>query len=120
MYYDKISANIRKIREELGKTQVEMAELLNCSESAYCKFEEGKTNIVSPHLVAMSKISGYSVVEILAGGRIIGGEHGILTVSDNLDEKVEQKIKDLKERNAVLERRIEALLDHFASINAQK
>lgn len=57
--------NLKKIREELGKTQEEFANILNMSESGYGKLERGVVSLSMDKVYAIKKEYGLSADYIL-------------------------------------------------------
>ncbi len=63
-----VATRIKQARKELKFTMRDLAAKLNTSASAICNYEKGKFLILSPFLIELCKISGYSADWIL--GRI--------------------------------------------------
>jgi len=58
---------LKFIRQALGKTQKEMAQLLGVSLRAYQMYEEGKTNIPLPKLRILASQFGVNINWLLTG-----------------------------------------------------
>ena len=57
--------NLKKVRQELGKTQQEFADVLNMSVSGYGKLERGEVNLSMDKVYAIKKEYGLSSDYIL-------------------------------------------------------
>jgi len=62
-----IGKRIRQIRQELGKTQIEMSKVLKVQQSAISKLEKGDIMPTVENLLKLNKISGRSIDWILTG-----------------------------------------------------
>ena len=56
---------IRNLREDMDKTQAEVAEYLNCSQVAYSYYEIGRRDIPTMTLVRLAKYYGCSTDYLL-------------------------------------------------------
>ncbi|WP_353959395.1 helix-turn-helix domain-containing protein [Mucilaginibacter aquaedulcis] len=61
----KIACNIRECRREKGKTQSQVAEMLNVSQNSYSKLELGKTKLTVIRLLAIAEFLNINVSELL-------------------------------------------------------
>jgi len=62
----KISETLKELRKKNGKTQLEIGELLNITDSAYSKIETGNADINLSKLEIISNLYNMSVIELLA------------------------------------------------------
>lgn len=62
-----IRNNIKKLREEMGSTQKQLADYLNVTRSTYSYYESGKNFPSIQSLIKLSKIFGVSCDYILTG-----------------------------------------------------
>lgn len=56
-----INEKLKYLRKKSGKTQREMAKLLNISQNAYCKYELGTTEPNIQTIIELSKIFGVNL-----------------------------------------------------------
>jgi len=63
----KIYTRIRKSRTEKGYSQQFVADLLNISQNAYCKIENGQTRLLVSTLLAITEILEVKLCDILKG-----------------------------------------------------
>lgn len=59
-----IGLNIKKLREKQGKSQREMAELLNVDRRTYAKWEEGATEVRSSLIPDLAEIFGVGIADL--------------------------------------------------------
>lgn len=116
---EKLSEMVRKARESMALSQEEMAFEMGVPLSTYKRFENGRSKIVSDHLLNMARVTSMSVAEILAGGKISPGEGGMLRVDDNFAEKKKQLDLIHREELAEKDRIIAALLKTIADITGK-
>lgn len=64
---EKIRANIKKFREELGRSQKALGKMIGKSESAIQGYESGKTDIPLSALVLIAEAFGVTVGELADG-----------------------------------------------------
>ena len=60
-----LSQNLRKLREQNGNTQKEIAELLHCAQVTYSKYETGKRCIPIQSLIKLAKFYNVSIDYLL-------------------------------------------------------
>ena len=60
-----VSSRIKEIRKNLKYTMRDLAKIFNTSSSAISNYENGKYLILSPFLIELCRISGYSIDWIL-------------------------------------------------------
>jgi len=61
----KLYPRIRNLREDSNLTQVEIAKLLDMSQTGYSKYETGENDIPTPVLLALAKIHRTSIDYLL-------------------------------------------------------
>lgn len=61
----KLYKRIRDLREDNDKSQIEVANQLNVSQSTYSRYENGQLDVPSSILIALSKMYGVSVDYLL-------------------------------------------------------
>lgn len=91
---------IRKLREEAGMSQGELAALCYVSRTVEGRWELGKIGVTSQNLVYLSKIFGVSVDELLAGER----------KKKNLAVKISEITLNMIDRNARLSKLLKLAL----------
>lgn len=74
-YYVKM---IRDLREDFDKTQTEIADVLNTSQTMYARYERGENELPIRHLVALCKYYNVSSDYILGLDK---------TIRDNIKDK---------------------------------
>jgi len=101
---------IRNIREEMGLTQDEFANMLSIDSSTIWRLEEGNTRILNKYVYRISKKTGRSVLEILVGKE----KAGILEEGQDCKEQIaalkdyyESVIANLNDYIKVLKDKIE-------------
>jgi transcriptional regulator with XRE-family HTH domain len=62
---EKVAFNIQKCRKAKGKSQLQVASILNVSQNAYSKLELGKTKITMVSLMAIADYLNTPVLELL-------------------------------------------------------
>lgn len=127
MVLDEAHIRIRKLREEKGLTQAEMAETLDIGRTTYVNFETGKTKLYSQTLSKFAAYMGVGEEEIL-----FDAPSSLLESPDAQNEKLSalrneyedrlaqerEKLRLLQEENSELKTRIkryEDLSDYLLS-----
>ncbi len=108
-----IGKRIREIRKNKGMSQEELADLLNISQSAYQRIENGDTNSWAAHLEKLSAVLEVKPEELLSdenpnftnegqqGGmafQYIGTINTVNALSEKLIEQYEKRIEELTKR----------------------
>jgi len=108
-----IGKRIREIRKNKGMSQEELADLLNISQSAYQRIENGDTNSWATHLEKLSEVLEIKPEDLFSeennnfnnkgqtGGlafQNIGSINTINSISDKLIEQYEKRIEELTKR----------------------
>jgi len=107
-----IKKSIKKIREEMGLSQEEMAGELGFSDgSSYWRFEDGGTRIINQKLYQLSEISGHPVEEILLGAPLDS-----LLRSEQIEEKLEKMKAYYEDKLADQDKTITNLNDYIKSL----
>ncbi len=83
-----IHKNIKKLRESLGLTQMQLAKYLNVTRSAYSYYESGKIFPSIQSLIKLSKIFGVSCDYIL--NEKVSSEN-LQRISDTINESTEKE-----------------------------
>ena|GEM_PF-1129641 len=112
-----IKKSIKRIREEMGYSQEEMAGELGFSDgSSYWRFEDGSTRIINRKLYRFAEISGHPVEEILLGSPL-----SAVLEDQSAKEAESEKIKELRlyyeNRLAKKDETIANLNDYIKSLN---
>jgi transcriptional regulator with XRE-family HTH domain len=89
-----IIENIKVLRLQKRLSQLDVAEALAISQSAYAQLESGKTEITVNRLEQLAKLFGMTVIELLQYG---SGVESVKVDSEKVKE-LEREIKDLKEK----------------------
>jgi transcriptional regulator with XRE-family HTH domain len=63
----RMMSTLKQLREMLGKTQKEMAEILNVSLRGYQMYEEGKSNLPPAKMVLLAQKFGVNLHWLLTG-----------------------------------------------------
>lgn len=64
--YARIGAILRAAREELGYTQMRIAGEIGVAEGTYSRYEAGKLKITIPELVAVARLLGVPLADVLS------------------------------------------------------
>ncbi len=103
MNIDKIGKFIKKLRDEKGLTQEELAEMIPISRQAVSKWERGLTIPDSSVLIRLSEIFSVTINEILSGEKINKtNEKEINQVSLTLFNDSKKKMKIIKILSLIL------------------
>lgn len=117
-----IGEKIRGLRLNKGKSQEELADALNISQSAYARIENGNSNSWATHLLAISDYFNIQPEELIKQDNIkvdtINTNNGALynvgtinQLSEKLIEQFELRIKEKDELIKSLKRQISTLKD---------
>lgn len=113
-----IGKRIREIRKNKGMSQEELADLLNISQSAYQRIENGETGSWAAHLERLSEILEVKPEDLIASDtnnfhntghtsglafQNIGSINTVNTLSEKLIEQYEKRIEELMKRIQELE-----------------
>lgn len=125
----RIGTRLLAIREERGMRQIDMAEMLDIPESTYARYERNESQVDYNKLVSFAKKLEIPVQELLpetvsitnnnhnsgqGGGVIFGNQYFYL--GDELAKNgLVQENQELKSKVALLEEKIEKLLQQFSS-----
>lgn len=116
-----IGKYIREIRKNKGKTQEELADLLNISQSAYQRIENGETTSWATHLKKLSEILNLNPEDLIANAnnklnnsaytdrlafQSIESINIVNPVWEKLIEQYEKRIKELNKKVQELESKI--------------
>lgn len=93
-----IKENIRRIREESGLSQLELASRMNISRTAYRQIEAGQTQLISKHLETISEITGRELEELLLGFVPLSKEELIAREQNPDNEYIKARFRDLEDR----------------------
>ena len=85
---------IKAIREELGYTQLKMAELMDIDRVTYFNFEHGYTGL-DRHLKSFMEITGSSFADIFGEEDSSGGYLNEASIFDRLDE-ISDQLREIK------------------------
>jgi len=104
-----ISRNIRLYREQSGKTQTEMAEILGIDRCTYNSLECGKTNIIKDIVYRIAEILDIPVEKLILGEQYAVFSRNTLDENVNLKEQYdtlkkysEEKIAEVIKENELL------------------
>jgi transcriptional regulator with XRE-family HTH domain len=105
----RVGFTIRKLRNEKGMTQEQVADYLHVSQSAYARMESGYNNSWSNHLVVLSELFDIQPEQLISVDTIIinkdqkGGNSNNAYVINQLSEKlIEQFELRLKEKDNLI------------------
>lgn len=108
MEQEKIGAFLKKLREEKGWTQEELAEKLYIRRQSISKWEIGKTCPDSENFKMLSEIFNVSIDELMSGEHI--SKKDALIKSEELKIKILDDSNAVKNKNRLLRKIIVALL----------
>lgn len=127
--HNKLTQNIRRIREEKKLTQAELAEKLSMSETGYAKIERGENNLAFYRIEQIADVLGVNLADIIPFDRnpVIDASDENLSISNDCVFEYEiQNLKNLLEaKNEIIhsrEREIQSLqkqieiLEKFVSV----
>lgn len=101
---DQIRQNIRKVREERGLTQAQVAEKLEMSETGYAKWERGECQLRVERLYQVAKVLDINVEELL-----VSENENVVVVNNVNDTASNANHFNFSSENKVLEGNIEHL-----------
>lgn len=98
--------NLRIIRKQLGLSQKEVAEHLECSPTVYSRYETGERQPSIDVLIKMSAFFGVSI-DVLIGNaphsdaKLTTVEHDLLVAFHNADDRAKQDAMTLLKNHTV-------------------
>ena len=107
-----IKENIRRIRKERRMTQVEMADMLGISITAYRDLERGSTSIMNGNVLRLAELLNTSTEEIVLGYRPIQMPGKKL---EEMQAEYSARIENLEKENEYLRKLVKSLEETIAT-----
>lgn len=119
----RIGNKLLAIREERAMTQIDMADLLGIPESTYARYERNETQVNYNKIVTFAEKLNLPVQELLPetvaitnnnsgqGGSVVFGNQYVYLGDSVVNKNLSQENHELKERIALLEAKLEELLN---------
>ncbi len=105
---ESVKDNIRKVRLEMGLTQLEMSLNLGISRTSYRKLERQGTAVINPKVYKISELSGVPVSTIITGEEETS-ENLLREVADT-QERIKAVREDYENRLSEKQAKIDELL----------
>jgi len=107
-FFKRLGARIRAFRQKFGVTQVQLAEVLDCSQQQIVAFEQGKTRLPVTALPPLARHFGVAVEDLLG----MSGEPVQKRVAKpGPSSKLEQQLEQLTKLPRSKQRMVSEMLD---------
>ena len=92
--------NIRTIRKLKGKTQEEMAFMMDVQRSSYGRFERGKTNVLTPMARRFIKATGIDAIDLFVPS---GARKADILASYTQEDLLNDLVAEVKRLRSIVE-----------------